>query len=69
MSPGQFNKSSCELCERPVTGVHYLWDKLTERETMIWFHENEEQCFKDVFSGQPLNGGMEVMGETGGSEQ
>ncbi len=52
MPTGQFNKSSCGLCERPVTGVHYLWDKLTGRETMIWYHDGEhDQCFRDVSYG------------------
>lgn len=40
---------SCGLCERPVTGVHYLWDNVTSCETTIWFHgdgdEDVDQCF------------------------
>ena len=40
---------SCGLCERPVTGVHYLWDNVTSCETTIWFHgegeEDADQCF------------------------
>jgi len=40
---------SCGLCERPVTGVHYLWDSLTHSETTVWFHgdgeEDSDQCF------------------------
>lgn len=42
-------KISCALCERPVVGVHYLWDNVTNQETTIWFHgdsdDGADQCF------------------------
>ena len=41
---------SCGLCERPVTGVHFLWDNATGREATVWLHgdEEEDQCFTSV---------------------
>lgn len=46
---------SCGLCERPVTGVHYLWDNLNGTETTVWFHgpEPEDQCFMYKGSTSP----------------
>lgn len=37
---------TCALCERPVVGVHYLWDT-NGSETTVWFHgdQPEDQCF------------------------
>lgn len=37
---------TCALCERPVIGIHYLWDT-TGAETTVWFHGDdvEDQCF------------------------
>jgi hypothetical protein len=53
---------NCALCERPVTGVHYLWDNLTNSETTVWFHKGDDQepdqCFlsksrnEDVLPGK-----------------
>ncbi len=64
MTPGQFEKSSCGLCERPVAGVHYLWDTLTGRETIMWFHGEEDQCFKDVSYGPPVTVAPDFMEKT-----
>ena len=61
MMPNRFDKTSCGLCERPVTGVHYLWDTLTGRETIIWFHDDEDQCFKNVPYVQPVIPNPDIM--------
>ena len=48
---------SCGLCERPVTGVHFLWDNATGREATVWLHgdEEEDQCFMSVSKGRGIN--------------
>lgn len=54
---------TCGLCERPVLGVHFLWDT-NGAETMVWFHGDtpEDQCFMHKAAkmrpevSDPLNG-------------